>query len=174
MRKDDARKLDHKTLEEMRSRAVKRIQDGESPAIIAGVLGVDRSTVYGWQLHAHTRSPTTFWIFAGVRSQPHKAGAASAYPTFADGAGAINLSRSIDARCQSFSTSAANLRVAGLEANNLISGFQRARHRAIRTAFKPRYRTSAILSRDREPLQLNCPIGAIARGYRLESHSIFH
>ena len=48
MRKDDARKLDHKTLEEMRMRAVKRIQDGERPAIIARVLGVDRSTVYGW------------------------------------------------------------------------------------------------------------------------------
>ena len=48
MRKDDARKLDHKTLEEMRMRAVKRIQDGESPEMIARVLGVDRSTVYGW------------------------------------------------------------------------------------------------------------------------------
>ena len=48
MRKDDARKLDHKTLEEMRMRAVKRIHDGESPEIIARVLGVDRSTVYGW------------------------------------------------------------------------------------------------------------------------------
>lgn len=48
MRKDDARKLDHKTLEEMRVRAVRRIQDGVSPEIIARVLGVDRSTVYGW------------------------------------------------------------------------------------------------------------------------------
>ena len=48
MRKDDARKLDHKTLEEMRMRAVKRIQDGESPGVVARVLGVDRSTVYGW------------------------------------------------------------------------------------------------------------------------------
>ncbi|MDQ6703193.1 MAG: helix-turn-helix domain-containing protein [Pseudomonadota bacterium] len=48
MRNDDARKLDHKTLEEMRMRAVKRIQDGESPEVIARVLGVDRSTVYGW------------------------------------------------------------------------------------------------------------------------------
>src|SRR6202521_3209053 len=48
MRKDDARKLDHKTLKQMRMRAVKRIQDGESPEIIARVLGVDRSTVYGW------------------------------------------------------------------------------------------------------------------------------
>jgi transposase len=48
MKRDDARKLDHKTLEEMRIRTVKRIQDGESPEIIARVLGVDRSTVYGW------------------------------------------------------------------------------------------------------------------------------
>src|ERR1035437_6672245 len=48
MRKDDARKLDHKTLEEMRMRAVKRIHDGESPDILARVLGVDRSTVCGW------------------------------------------------------------------------------------------------------------------------------
>ena len=48
MRKGDARKLDHKTLEEMRMRAVERIQDGESPEIIARVLGVGRSTVYGW------------------------------------------------------------------------------------------------------------------------------
>jgi len=45
--KEDARKVDHKTLEEMWLRAVKRIQDGESPEIIARVLGVDRSTVYG-------------------------------------------------------------------------------------------------------------------------------
>ena len=48
MRKDDARKLDHTTLEAMRERAVKRVQDGESPEVVARVLGVDRSTVYGW------------------------------------------------------------------------------------------------------------------------------
>ena len=29
-------------------RVVKRVQDGESPEIIAKILGLDRSTVYGW------------------------------------------------------------------------------------------------------------------------------
>jgi transposase len=48
MRRDDARKLDHKTLEEMRLRAVKRVQEGESPEVLAQVLGLNRSTVYGW------------------------------------------------------------------------------------------------------------------------------
>ena len=48
MRKDDARKLDHKTLEEFRVRVVKRVQDGESPEVLAQVLGLNRSTVYGW------------------------------------------------------------------------------------------------------------------------------
>ena len=48
MRKDDARKLDHKTLEEMRVRVVKRVQEGESPEVLAHVLGLNRSTVYGW------------------------------------------------------------------------------------------------------------------------------
>jgi hypothetical protein len=47
MRKDAARKLDHKTLEAIRPRAAKRSQGGESPAIIAGVVGVDPSTVCG-------------------------------------------------------------------------------------------------------------------------------
>jgi transposase len=48
MRKDDARKLDHKTLEEMRVRVVKRVQEGESPEVLAHILGLNRSTVYGW------------------------------------------------------------------------------------------------------------------------------
>lgn len=48
MRKNDARKLDHKTLEEMRIRVVKRVQEGESPEVLADVLGLNRSTVYGW------------------------------------------------------------------------------------------------------------------------------
>ncbi len=47
MREDDARKLDHQRLEEMRMRAVKRVRDGESPAIIAGVLGIGRSAACG-------------------------------------------------------------------------------------------------------------------------------
>jgi len=48
MRKNDARKLDHKTLEELRMRVVKRVQDGESPEVLAKALDLDRSTVYGW------------------------------------------------------------------------------------------------------------------------------
>src|ERR1019366_9991532 len=48
MRKNDARKLDHKTLEELRMRVVKRAQDGESPEVLAKALDLDRSTVYGW------------------------------------------------------------------------------------------------------------------------------
>ena len=48
MRKDDARRLDHATLEAMRERAVRSVQDGESPEVVAGVLGINRSTMYGW------------------------------------------------------------------------------------------------------------------------------
>ncbi len=48
MRENDARRLDHKTLEAMRERAVRQVQRGESPEVIARVLGLDRSTVYGW------------------------------------------------------------------------------------------------------------------------------
>jgi len=48
MRENDARRLDHKTLEAMRERAVRQVQRGESPEVVARVLGLDRSTVYGW------------------------------------------------------------------------------------------------------------------------------
>src|ERR1700704_6418726 len=48
MGKNDARRLDHATLETMRERAVRSVQDGESPEVVAGVLRIDRSTVYGW------------------------------------------------------------------------------------------------------------------------------
>ncbi|MFZ0496085.1 MAG: IS630 family transposase [Methylocella sp.] len=48
MRKDDARKLDHKTLEAMRERAVRRVEDGESPEVVARIFGVGRTTIYRW------------------------------------------------------------------------------------------------------------------------------
>ena len=32
----------------MRERAVRQVQEGESPEVVARVLGLDRSTVYGW------------------------------------------------------------------------------------------------------------------------------
>src|SRR5882757_500421 len=48
MRKDDARRLGHATLEAMRERAVRSVQEGESPELVARVIGVNRSAVYGW------------------------------------------------------------------------------------------------------------------------------
>ena len=37
-----------KLWEAMRERAVRQVQEGESPEVVARVLGLDRSTVYGW------------------------------------------------------------------------------------------------------------------------------
>ena len=48
MKTNDARKLDHATLEAMRERAVRSIQNGESPEVVARVIGVNRSTMYAW------------------------------------------------------------------------------------------------------------------------------
>src|SRR6516164_8109885 len=48
MRTNDARRLDHSTLEAMRERAVLSVQDGESPEVVASVIGINRSTIYGW------------------------------------------------------------------------------------------------------------------------------
>lgn len=44
----DARKLDHKTLTELRKRAVSSICKGSSPEDVAVVFDVNRVTVYGW------------------------------------------------------------------------------------------------------------------------------
>ncbi|GEM_PF-2225620 len=48
MDKFDGRKLDHKTREAIRKRAVQRILDGESPEVIAKNLGYHRSAVCQW------------------------------------------------------------------------------------------------------------------------------
>jgi len=48
MRKDDARQLDHATLEAMRIRAVRSIQEGESPEVVARALRIRVRTIYGW------------------------------------------------------------------------------------------------------------------------------
>jgi transposase len=44
----DGRKIDHKTREAIRIRAVQRILDGESPEVIAKTLGYHPSAVYRW------------------------------------------------------------------------------------------------------------------------------
>ena len=48
MNKDDARKLDHQTLEAMRERAVRRVQEGESPEVVARIFGIGRAAMYRW------------------------------------------------------------------------------------------------------------------------------
>src|ERR1700731_1928843 len=48
MGNDDARSLDHKTLEALRIRAVGSVQAGESPSAVARTLGVTVRTMYGW------------------------------------------------------------------------------------------------------------------------------
>lgn len=48
MEKQDGRKLSAKTLEEIRTRAVQRVQDGESPEIVIKTLGFSRACIYNW------------------------------------------------------------------------------------------------------------------------------
>lgn len=48
MRKDDGRKLDHATLEVLRERAVRCVQEGESPEAIARIFGIGRTAIYRW------------------------------------------------------------------------------------------------------------------------------
>jgi transposase len=48
MKRRDARGLDHKTLAEIRIRAVERVQAGESPETVIQALGFTRSCIYTW------------------------------------------------------------------------------------------------------------------------------
>jgi transposase len=48
MRKDDGRQLSHATLEEIRIRAVKRVEAGESPEDVIRALGFSRARIYEW------------------------------------------------------------------------------------------------------------------------------
>ena len=48
MRENDGRKLDHRTLEVLRLRAVEQVQAGAHPEDVAATLGLHRKTVYGW------------------------------------------------------------------------------------------------------------------------------
>ena len=45
---EDARKLDHTTLEEMRIGDVRSVQAGESPEVVARSMRINRRTIYGW------------------------------------------------------------------------------------------------------------------------------
>lgn len=48
MRDNDGRKLDHRTLEVLRVRAVEQVRAGAHPEDVAVTLGLHRKTVYGW------------------------------------------------------------------------------------------------------------------------------
>jgi len=48
MRENDGRKLDHKTLEALRFRAVQQVAAGAHPEEVAAALGMHGHTVYGW------------------------------------------------------------------------------------------------------------------------------
>jgi transposase len=48
LRETDCRGLDHKTLSELRRRAVAAVQDGQSPEVVAASLGINRTTIYDW------------------------------------------------------------------------------------------------------------------------------
>ena len=48
VRDNDGRKLDHKTLEALRIRAVGQVGEGAHPEDVAAALGLHRKTVYDW------------------------------------------------------------------------------------------------------------------------------
>lgn len=56
MARQDGRKLDHKTLESMRTHAVRRVlEDGEAPGEVMRSMGLCRTSIYPW-LRAHARA----------------------------------------------------------------------------------------------------------------------
>src|ERR1700726_1366509 len=71
MRKDDARRLDHATLEAMRERAVRSVQSGESPEVVARVIGVNHSAIYGW-LAQYRRGGWRAWKPKPLFGRPSK------------------------------------------------------------------------------------------------------
>jgi len=48
MRENDARRLTHNELTDLRKRGVSAVQDGQPAILVARVLGVQRSTLFGW------------------------------------------------------------------------------------------------------------------------------
>ena len=90
MRINDARRLTHDQLTDLRHRGVSAVQEGESPEDVVRVLGISRATIYGWlaryrqggwgQLDAKKRGgrPTKLdgramaWIYKVVQKDPRQ------------------------------------------------------------------------------------------------------
>lgn len=71
MKKTDGRKITSQALEEIRIRAIGRVQSGESPEIIIKTLGFARACIYNWL----TRYRAGGWggLKTGARfGRPHK------------------------------------------------------------------------------------------------------
>src|SRR5256885_1076089 len=87
MRENDGRRLDHRTLEAMRLRAVDAVAAGAHPEDVAAALGVGRGTVYGWRAWQADPQAVQRWKdedFPAIRAAA-KAQGATVY--FADEAG---------------------------------------------------------------------------------------
>ena len=73
MKTQDGRKLSPKTLEEIRTRAVQRVQAGESPEIVIKTLGFSRACIYNWL--ARYRAGGWHALKTGIRTgRPRKLG----------------------------------------------------------------------------------------------------
>jgi hypothetical protein len=66
VRDNDGRKLDHKTLEALRIRAVDQVGEGAHPEHVAAALGLHRKTVCGW-LGARAPARGSAWSLASLR-----------------------------------------------------------------------------------------------------------
>jgi transposase len=71
MKTTDGRKIDPKAMEEIRARAVERVQAGESPEVVIKTLGFSRACIYNWL--ARYRSGGWHGLRTGQRSgRPNK------------------------------------------------------------------------------------------------------
>lgn len=66
MKTTDGRKISPKTMEEIRVRAIQRVQDGESPEVVIKTLGFSRACIYNWL--ARYRSGGWHALITGHRS----------------------------------------------------------------------------------------------------------
>jgi transposase len=64
MKRRDGRSISHEALEEIRIRAVQRVEAGESPEAVIRALGFARTVIYGWLAKYHQRG------IGGLRAKP--------------------------------------------------------------------------------------------------------